>query len=367
MQASVLDHPHGYAEPSTVFDDTWEPFSACIASGIVQADRERWLRARQLGLGGSEVAALFGLHPYKSALEVYADKIEAAPANDTTSEVALWGQLFEAPILAEYARRSGRHIVLSNQLFIRKDRPWHRCTPDAIQLSLPPAGAEGPGIGECKMTGYGDWNEEMPAHVQVQVQHEMWVTEAQWGTLIWLPVPERKLQHRDYFPHAEFQALLAETVDAFWTRVVERRPPDADGSESSKRALYRLDPSLMDECVELGDGALEVADELERINLSLKQLEARKELIGQRVIQTLGPYKIGLLEDGRYWTSWTTEPRQESCVCGRVHRTVAGFRASRLLPPRKKPHGVAREFRSLSLAPEGELEQLLRATLEKRS
>ncbi len=360
MQAAITDIEGECNAYSPFSFDKFEPFpGTCHSTDIVQSNRETWLAARKLGLGGSEVAALFGLHPFKSALEVYADKIGMGP-DDNAGEVALWGSLFEEPILKEYARRTGREVFHSNTLLVRNDRPWHRCTPDAIQTTRPPPGAQGYGIGECKMTGYGDWEEEIPAHVQVQVQHEMWVTGAEWGTLVWLPVPERKLHYRDLLPHREFQAVLAETVDAFWTRVLERRPPDADGSESSRRALFTLDPELAEECIELEADAVPIADELEQINVALKALEARKDLIANRVMQTLGPYKSALLPDGRYWTSWRTDPRTESCVgCGRVHRDVAGFRACRLYPPRKRSHGVVREYRSLSVASDAEVKRML--------
>lgn len=364
MQAHITDI-EGESVPYSPFCfDGSEPFpETCRASGVRQNDRARWLEERRMGLGGSEVAALFGLHPYKSALEVYASKVGCEPENEA-GEVALWGQLFEGPILSEYARRSGREVLHSNELLVRRDRPWHRCTPDAIQLTRPPANCNGYGIGEVKMTGYGDWLEEIPPHVLVQVQHELWVTGAEWGTLIWLPVPERKLQWRDMTPHREFQALLAEKCDEFWTRVLERRPPDADGSESAKRALFALEPELVDEVCEFDADAALVADELAAIQERLKLLEERKALISNRVMQALGPYKIGLLPDGRYWTSWRTAPRQEVCACGLVHRDVSGFRACRLLQPRKKPHGVPRELRLLDVKPNDELAKLLAASLE---
>ena len=367
MQAEIISTEiEGECHPYSPFSfDQREPFPAvCRASGVRQVDRERWLAERRMGLGGSEVAALFGLHPYKSALEVYADKIGRGPDNDA-GEVALWGQIFEEPILTEYARRSGREILHSNELLIRHDRPWHRCTPDAIQLTRPPPGCNGPGIGECKMTGFGDWDEEIPPHVLVQVQHELWVTGAEWGTLVWLPVPERKLRWRDILPHREFQSVLAEKCDEFWLRVIEQRPPDADGTSSARRALYSLEPDLLEECAEFDDDALLVADELDAINRHMKALEKRKELINSRVLQTLGPHKVGLLPDGRYFNSWRCEPRQEACTgCGRVHRNVDGFRACRLMAPRKRPHGVAREQLSLSIAASDEIAALLRASME---
>ena len=38
-------------------------------------DREAWLAERRTGIGGSEVAALFGEHPYVSRLELYRRKV----------------------------------------------------------------------------------------------------------------------------------------------------------------------------------------------------------------------------------------------------------------------------------------------------
>lgn len=343
----------------------YQPFAdACQATGIRQSERERWLAARRNSLGGSEVAAVLGIHPYKSALEVYADKCGALPPDERTSEAAQWGSIFEAPILQEFARRTGRELVLSNELFTSRQRPWQAVTPDAIQFSGVPQGCSGPGPAECKTTGYGDWNEQIPAHVLVQVQHGLAVTGSEWGTLVWLPFPKRVLEWRDLRPHAEFQALLLEKVDEFWTRVVQRRPPDADGSDSAKRALLALDPEVADQCIDLLD-ALDVADEAEEIAAQLERLEARKRLISNRVIQTLGENKIGLLEDGRYWNTWVTDPREEACPgCGKVMRTVSGFRACRLMQPRKKPHGVSRGERRLDLQPDDELAALLRASLE---
>lgn len=340
-------------------------FPAAKALGIHQRDRARWLAARHRGLGGSEVAAILGLHPYKSELEVYADKIGAVPpANENDlPEVALWGQIFEEPILREYGRRSGRVVVPSNELHSRIDRPWHLLTPDGVQVAND-VELEGPGTAEVKTTGYGDWQAEgIPAYVQVQVQHGFLVTGASWGTLIWLPFPERRLQWRDLRPHHEFLAFLSERIDAFWTRVVQRREPDADGSESSIRALFHLYPELTDECIELAE-AEPIADELEAINAEMTRMEQRKREITARVLQTLGPYKVGLLDDGRYWTSWRVEPRTENCAgCGTVHRNVGGFRAARLMQPRKKPHALARDRRPLIANADPEIVELLEASL----
>jgi putative phage-type endonuclease len=341
------------------------PFAAtCIATGIHSTDRDTWLRARRRGLAGSDVAAVLNLHPYKSAIEVYADKVVGSPANDTAGEVALWGQLFEQPILAEFARRTGRAIAPCGELMQSRQRAWWLATPDGVQLDGAPPWAVGPGLCEVKMTSL-DWLEEIPAYVHVQVQHQMLVTGALWNSIVWLPVPDRRLQWIDVGPHREFQAMLGEKCDEFWLRVLERRPPDPDGSESARRALTALHPHLDDEVVELDAGAEDIADEVENISAAIRDLEARKSLIYNRVLHVLGEQKVGLLDSGRYFNSWAVAERDVKCTsCDAVHGVVRGFRACRLMPARKKPHALPLEMRELSIKPSAEIARLLEASIE---
>ncbi|MGM9936457.1 MAG: YqaJ viral recombinase family protein, partial [Candidatus Ornithomonoglobus sp.] len=41
--------------------------------------REDWLRERKKGIGGSDAAAILGMNRYRSAFDVYADKLDIAP------------------------------------------------------------------------------------------------------------------------------------------------------------------------------------------------------------------------------------------------------------------------------------------------
>lgn len=335
------------------------PFAAtCIATGIHSRDREAWLRARRRGLTGSEVAAILGWHPYKSALEVYADKLGAMPDDAAKGEAALWGQLFEPTIRDEYARRSGRRVIPSGELMQSRARQWWLVTPDGIQPEGDgmPSWAVGDGLVEVKTTGNGpSWHEEIPAYVQAQVQHQMLVTGALWNTIPWLPFPERALQWIDVAPHREFQAMLGEKCDAFWCRILERRPPDPDGSDSSRRALFALHPELVDEVIEFDAGAEAIADELEQINDGIRQLESRKDLINNRVLHVLGDAKAGILPTSeRYFNSWIV-PASD----GR-----RGYRACRLMPKRKKPHPLPVATRTLTMNTSAEIIRLLEASLE---
>lgn len=72
------------------------------------------LATRQTGIGGSDIAAICGLSKWNSPLSVYLNKIgEGAPMPE--NERLYFGNLLEAPIAKEFAKRSGLKVQRINQ------------------------------------------------------------------------------------------------------------------------------------------------------------------------------------------------------------------------------------------------------------
>ena len=69
-------------------------------AGLTDAQRA----ARRHGLGGSDVAAVLGLDPWRSPLDVYVDKVEGSQR--TENAPMQWGNRLEAPIADAYAERT---------------------------------------------------------------------------------------------------------------------------------------------------------------------------------------------------------------------------------------------------------------------
>jgi putative phage-type endonuclease len=312
----------------------------CEWTGASADNRENWLISRRAGVGGSDAAAIMGVNEYASELAVYVEKISDAPPDDSSSEMADWGRIFEPAILKEYARRSKRRVVRGGKLMRSKRAAHHLVTLDGVQLTRPPPGVRGAGVAEVKTTGYGNrYDADLPVEVQVQIQWELWVTGAEWATCIWLPFPERRLQWLDVMPHRAFQEVLAERVDNFWQRVQRREPPDPDGSESSALALRRLYPGETDETIRIpGKTVCALADEYERNKAAMEMLKLRQGLIRNTLAATIRESKYALLDDGRYWGTAFYKPRTNDCRhCGQVLSTVDAYRTYTLRDPRKKP------------------------------
>ena len=59
---------------------------------------EEQLRMRQTGIGGTDAAAIMGLNKYKSALDVYHEKIADEIIIKEPNQYMQWGTAVEEPI-----------------------------------------------------------------------------------------------------------------------------------------------------------------------------------------------------------------------------------------------------------------------------
>ena len=74
------------------------------------ADHEAWLAQRQKGLGGSDIAAIIGLSPWTTPIDVWMQKTGRAGAKEETAAMH-WGHNLESVIADEYARVTGNMVM----------------------------------------------------------------------------------------------------------------------------------------------------------------------------------------------------------------------------------------------------------------
>lgn len=347
----------------------------CEWTGAAADDREKWLISRRSGVGGSDVPAIMAADDFKSELAVYVEKVSDDPPSDEENEVADWGRLFEPVILQRFADKTARRVVRGGKLLRSLTAPHHLVTLDGVQWAKAPPGCKGPGIVEVKTTGYGsdyavedpdDPTSAVPVRVMLQLQWALWVTGAEWGTVVWLPFPERRLQWVDMTASRELQEVaIVPAVDKFWRRVQRRLPPPPDGSESSALALRRLYPGQTDETIRVrGSLACELTEEYLRNRASLEVLKDRQGTIKNLLAATMRESRVALLDDGRYWSSAAYRPRENRCkLCKGVTSTVGGYRTYQPREPRKKPFLNIVDERPLAALASDALEKLLAESL----
>lgn len=280
----------------------------------------RWLRDRRDGIGGSEAPAVLGLCPYRTPLDVWAEKTGRVPLGDDgpPSEAAYFGHVLETVVASEWMARqpAGRwRLVGCPGIAAHRDDRWRRCTVDRLVAT-----ADSPvpvALLECKTSGAGgsEWGspDGPPVHALVQVQHSLAVLGYPSGWVAALVGGRGGFSFRSWLIERddEFCALLVEAEREFWRSVetgVEPRARDRR-DESAVRALYRH--SHPGEVVTLPVEAADDLDEYDRAHLEESAARARKADARARLLQHLGEAENGLCPDtGRLVCSWRGAVRE---------------------------------------------------------
>jgi putative phage-type endonuclease len=142
-------------------------------------DPEAWQIARRQGLGGSDMAAVLGVHPYKTAEEVYLDKLGLLP-EQPPSPAMRRGEVLEPIAADEYQARTGRklqrgHAGLPTGILAHPEYTWLRANIDRVVMP-----AEAKTIAEIKVPGLSVFarikHQGVPPYIQIQGQHYLAVT-----------------------------------------------------------------------------------------------------------------------------------------------------------------------------------------------
>jgi putative phage-type endonuclease len=212
-----------------------EPVVTAIATPVRQNSPE-WLAMRRTGIGSSDAPVIAGERG--SVLELWAEKsglVEREEPDETSARLFEWGHRLE-PIVADwYTETTGRALRRVNRMLVHPDIPWAFASLDRVTVGSRR-------IVEIKTTRRGwDSAEPVPGHVQVQVQHQLWVTDYEVADVAVLTGGSEPKVYE--IPRDDaFIANLAYLETEFWGWVTSGTRPPMDGSENARRTLSRLHP-----------------------------------------------------------------------------------------------------------------------------
>lgn len=208
---------------------------------------------RSRGIGASEIAAVCGLDPRRTPLEVYLEKVGELPPRPK-SEAQHFGHRLETAILAEYADRRRLPIQIPDPAEATRAHPderWVLCTPDAFVLE--PETARTIGGVDAKNRFYfarEQWGvsgtDEVPLAVAAQMQWSMIVVAVPWWDVALLLGGN---EFRIFRVHQddEVQTMLMERGRDFWFQHVQAHaPPPLDGSQAAHDWLARRFPQHLE-------------------------------------------------------------------------------------------------------------------------
>ncbi len=198
-------------------------------------------------IGGSEIAAIVGLHPFLSPIDVWLSKVEGYQREATPDMER--GIYLEDGVVRWFSARTGCEAIEVSTMR-HSSRPHIGCTPD--RLFNDASGASR--ILSVKVPGNflsEEWGEphawQVPTYAYLQLQQEMAVLGSLYicrtdYALLAAPLAGN-LQILKVDGDAQVQERLMEEAEAWWERHIERRePPPLDGSEAAKQWLRRRFP-----------------------------------------------------------------------------------------------------------------------------
>lgn len=205
----------------------------------VQADRTKFI-------GGSDVAAILGVSPYRNVVDLWLDKTSPRAEGNHNAAAKRRGSRLEPYILDMIREEHGLQIVAANERYIDPELPFLAAEIDFEYLDEETGQVENGEIKTVHPFKTKEWGEigtdELPLHYVAQVQHGMGVKKARRCRTFALIGDELKpyVVERD----DELIAVMRDQAATFWNNYVVPRvqPPIDYKAENVLETLKRLYP-----------------------------------------------------------------------------------------------------------------------------
>lgn len=250
---------------------------------------EQFQQERRDHLGGTDVAAILGVHPYKSQFEVWLEKTGQGEKWDG-NEATDMGTLLEPQIAAKYEKQTG--VALEKGLFLKhREYPFFGGHLDYVRKG------EEHGV-EIKLVGHRSlhrWSEPGPG----QLVPEEYYIQAFWYMILtgypkWDLAAQKEFARKlaiytlDYDP--EFAKKVVEICHQWWdTYVVGNQPPPMGGSKGEDEWLKKTFPvNLSKEIVRLARKDWSVFEQLREAEERKTKLDKEYEALRSEVKRIIG-------------------------------------------------------------------------------
>jgi putative phage-type endonuclease len=243
-------------------------------------EQAQWLEERRKGIGGSDVAAIMGLSPWKTAYQVYREKrkeVEDWAGNELTD----WGKRMEPAIRQWYSDTTGRDVRLPDKILYHPAHPFMLASLDGFtddgRVVEIKTGRSGKGWGEPETN-------QVPDYYALQVHHYMTVTGFQVADI---PVSIAGSSPSLYIVEAdkEISEMIIEACAKFWERVVNGNPPDP---VTYADAVDRFGSLKAAGAIIAGENEIHAVDGIKSVRTQIKELEEYEEAWKARIIIAMG-------------------------------------------------------------------------------
>lgn len=263
-------------------------------------NQEEWLRIRKHYLTGTDAGAVCGMNPYRSAMQVYADKT-SQEIQTVDNEAMRLGRDMEDYVASRFVEASGKKVRRTNAMYVNDESPFMMANVDRLVVG------EHAGL-ECKTASpytSDRWKDgHIPEWYYLQCQHYIKTLEAD-GWYLAVLIFGKGFQYT-YIPRDE--ELLRDLVSIeqnFWENHVQAGVlPSPDGSKGADELIQKYFKSREGVTARLVGMDEHIARRNELAEL-VKKLQAEQKAIEQKLKMYLGREEAQIGISDRYRVTWT--------------------------------------------------------------
>jgi predicted phage-related endonuclease len=267
---------------------------------ILIQGREDWLAMRSQDVTASEIAALFGKHPFKTMLSLYAEKAGLISGAVEENDAMRRGRYMEHAILAACAEAPE-----FDGLWVDRATHYYRspalrlgATPDAYLrreegLPMEPIDAKSVSsfVHDTQWAGGAP-----PLHIQLQVLVQAMLLRAPRGWVACgVMTPDLPIYIYEVPRHEQAEAKIYEAVASFWKAVEVGEAPDPTaGDHGTLSALFpqATKPEPLD--ISGDDELLRLLERRAEIAATVKPLDGEKTAIDAAIKMRMGAHSLAL-------------------------------------------------------------------------
>lgn len=267
--------------------------------------RQEWLRERKNYLGGTDLAAICGLSPYRTALDVYLDKTSDDIAENTNSAMR-WGSLLEDVIAKAYSEDTGYDVTIEPNTIYHPSIKFLGANIDRWANNKTH-------ILECKTAGFTkskEWGDsgtdQIPESYLIQVAYYAAICNVSKIDIAVL-IGGQDFRIYTYLKNNNLEDKLIKIACNFWYNHVEKKiAPKCVNTKDT----FNLFPQSNNKEITAKEGILAKLEELKKARLSEEEIQKTIERLKVEIQEFMQDYDVLIDENGNIIATWkNTAPR----------------------------------------------------------
>jgi len=242
---------------------------------------------RELAIGGSEIAAIFGMHDYLDEFGLWVRKKDPTVRDEPTPRMRL-GKHLEVGIIEYYAELENLDVEWCDKTSRHPEHKFMAYTPDAL-VRGERRGADAKLVGWDQAHRWGHDAEHIPEHAVLQAHWYMIAMDYLRWDVVALVTGEDQPRIYPVERDMAMERVILKKAREWWERylVGDERPP-ITGTYASSTWVKRKYPQPRTGVAEANAEESALLDQYAAVHSRFRSLEAEKNLLGNKLKQAIG-------------------------------------------------------------------------------